>query len=32
VGRATTSAVVLSIVLIVSAAGLFAYVYDALNL
>jgi len=32
VGRATTSAVVLSIVLIVSAAGVFAYVYDALNL
>ncbi len=32
VGRATTSAVVLSIVLIVSAAGLFAYVFDALNL
>lgn len=32
VGRATTSAVVLSIVLIVSAAGIFAYVYDALNL
>lgn len=32
VGRATTSAVVLGIVLIVSAAGVFAYVYDALGL
>jgi len=32
VGRATTSAVVLSIVLIISAAGIFAYVFNVLGL
>jgi phospholipid/cholesterol/gamma-HCH transport system permease protein len=32
VGRATTSAVVLSIVLIISAAGIFAYVFNVLAL
>jgi phospholipid/cholesterol/gamma-HCH transport system permease protein len=32
VGRATTSAVVLSIILIISAAGVFAYVFNVLGL
>jgi phospholipid/cholesterol/gamma-HCH transport system permease protein len=32
VGRATTSAVVLSIIMIITAAGVFAYVFNVLGL